>query len=483
MSKEGAADRVLSALKAWGTHPTSFQILESGYRYWFDPEVPAPGAVVAYHQCGAYRVAAGEPIAPKEAVGEVAARFIADGLSEGLETLFFSADEGFLEALRTMQSPPAVDAVMIGEQPEWNPAHYTTEGPERSSLRAQLHRATNKGVRVRTVTAEEIDHAPGPVRAEIEGVLRQWIDSRRMSTMAFLVDLQPFHQASERRYYIADHDGRAVGFLAAIPVYGRSGWFFEDVLRTPSAPNGTVELLIDAAMRDAQERGEPFVTLGLAPLAGIDTSEGPHRLMRRSLRWCHDHLGSLYSFQGVREFKARFHPDLWRRQYLISSPRPLGVGAFHAVLRAFAGGGLLSFGLDTLRRLGARVAPSTWSNALLALALLLVPWTALLASVDGDRWFGDTSIQAGWVAFDTLMIIALSTLAWLVRSRKAAARPVALLLAGATGTDFVLTAVQAANLHASVEGTAVLFVTAGVMGPLLATTLLVFLADASPRSR
>ena len=143
----------------------------------------------------------------------------------------------------------------------------------------------------------------------------------------------------------------------------------------------------------------------------------------------------------------------------------------------------MSFGLDTLRRLGARVAPSTWSNALLALALLLVPWTALLASVDGDRWFGDTSIQAGWVAFDTLMIIALSTLAWLVRSRKAAARPVALLLAGATGTDFVLTAVQAANLHASVEGTAVLFVTAGVMGPLLATTLLVFLADASPRSR
>ena len=42
----------------------------------------------------------------------------------------------------------------------------------------------------------------------------------------------------------------------------------EDVLRSPEAPNGTVELLIDAAMRALHEAGSRFVTLGLAPLAG-----------------------------------------------------------------------------------------------------------------------------------------------------------------------------------------------------------------------
>ena len=477
------AARVLLALKAWATHPTSFQILEAGNLYWFDPETPPPGAVVAYHECSGYRVAAGVPIAPPEAVGPVAARFIAASQTEGFKTLFFSADDAFLEAVAAVDDAPRLDVVVIGEQPEWDPARYTTDGPKRANLRAQLHRARNKGVRVRTVTAEELTHAPGPVRAEIENVLRRWLDSRRMSTMAFLVDLQPFHYAAERRYYIAEHEGRAVGFLSAIPIYQRGGWFFEDVLRVPDAPNGTVELLIDAAMQDAKGRGEPFVTLGLAPLAGVESQAGPHRLMRGVLRWCYEHLGALYSFQGVRAFKARFQPDVWRPQYLVSSPTPLGVGAFHAVLRAFAGGGLVAFGVDTARRWGARVSPTVWSAALWTLAALLIPWTVLLAGADGDRWFGDASIQAAWVAFDSLMVVALAGLGGLVRWRKPMARPVALLLAGATGTDALLTAVQAANLHRSVEGAATFFVAAGVLGPLLATGLLVFLADALPRGR
>ncbi|MDP6943320.1 MAG: hypothetical protein QF464_04150, partial [Myxococcota bacterium] len=176
-------------------------------------------------------------------------------------------------------------------------------------------------------------------------------------------------------------------------------------------------------------------------------------------------------------------PDLWRPQYLVSSPGPLGVGDFHAVLRAFAGGGLVAFGLDTVRRWGARLSPSVWAGALLTLALLLIPWTWFLSSVDGQRWFGDASIQSAWVIFDSLMVVALTGLAGLVWWRKALARPVALSLAGATGADFVLTAVQAANLHHSVEGAATLFVAAGVLGPLSATMLLVFLAMTRPEQR
>ena len=477
------SERVLSILRASGTHPTSFQALEPGYTYWFDPQAPAPGAVVAYRRWGRYRVVAGVPIAAPECLGSVTTRFIADGAAKGLTTLFFAADDAFLSAVRETKGAPRLDTVPIGEQPEWDPTRYTSEGPERSSLRAQLHRATNKGVVIRTVSEREISDTPGRIRAEIEQVLERWLDSRRMSAMAFLVDLKPFHQAAERRYYIAEHEGRAVGFLSAIPIYQRGGWFFEDVLRVPEAPNGTVELLIDTAMRDAGGRGERFVTLGLAPLANIEVQKGPHRLMRRGLRWCHDHLGGLYSFQGVRDFKARFHADEWRTQYLVSSPHPLGLSAFHAVLRAFAGGGLLAFALDTTRRVAARVSHGRWAAALLLLAALLIPWTMLLASVDGERWFGDTSIQSAWVAFDTFMVVALSTLAALVRFGHRAARPIAFLLAGATGTDFLLPAVQAANLHRSVEGAAMLFVAAGTLGPLIATLLLVYLADALPARR
>ncbi|MCA9523191.1 MAG: DUF2156 domain-containing protein, partial [Myxococcales bacterium] len=97
-----------------------------------------------------------------------------------------------------------------------------------------------------------------------------------------------------------------------------------------------------------------YVTLGLSPLAGVDGSPGRHRLLRRSLAWCYAHLGGFYHFDGLYRFKARFHPERWVPQYLISVGGPISILAFRAVLRAFAGVGLFRFGWVTLRRLVKR---------------------------------------------------------------------------------------------------------------------------------
>jgi hypothetical protein len=85
--------------------------------------------------------------------------------------------------------------------------------------------------------------------------------SRTIAPMGFLVQIDPFAFADRRRFFIAELDGSAgksagksvgrsagrkiVGFLGVIPIYARDGWFFEDFLRDPDAPNGSVELLVD----------------------------------------------------------------------------------------------------------------------------------------------------------------------------------------------------------------------------------------------
>jgi len=124
-----------------------------------------------------------------------------------------------------------------------------------------------------------------------------------MAPMGFLVDVQPFDFPEERRYYfVAERDGVVLGFLAAVPVYGRGGWFFEDFLRDPRHPTATAELLIDAGMRRAAEDGSGYVTLGLAPLAGRVPSwlAGVRALS-----------APLYDFAGLHAFKAKLGPDHW----------------------------------------------------------------------------------------------------------------------------------------------------------------------------
>ncbi|MCA9523562.1 MAG: DUF2156 domain-containing protein, partial [Myxococcales bacterium] len=234
-------ERLLTLIKRHGTHPTAFQALEAGLDHWLytaGPEREARG-VVAYVQKGRYRVVAGMPIVGAPDYRGLIAAFLADTDAAGERALFFSADDALQASIAGAPSTKVRDWLAIGLQPEWDPTHYHTDGPERRTLRAQVARAKRKGVEACAFDGRALADSGDELRAEIEEVIEGWLASRRMGVMRFLVDLQPFHHASERRYWVARRDGRVVAFLAAVPVYQRDGWFIEDMIRLPSAPNGT----------------------------------------------------------------------------------------------------------------------------------------------------------------------------------------------------------------------------------------------------
>jgi phosphatidylglycerol lysyltransferase len=139
---------------------------------------------------------------------------------------------------------------------------------------------------------------------------------------------------------VAEREGKVVAFLASVPVYARGGWLLEDLLREPSAPNGTAELVVDTAMRALAAEGSRYVTMGLAPLAG---AVGWLRLARDSTR-------ALYDFDGVRSFKAKLRPQAWEPIHLAYPEGGSANAALFDALAAFARGSLVRFGAETLMR-------------------------------------------------------------------------------------------------------------------------------------
>ncbi|MGE0402042.1 MAG: phosphatidylglycerol lysyltransferase domain-containing protein [Kofleriaceae bacterium] len=398
--------RVLELLRAHGWNATSFQILEPGFQYFF-----AGDAVVGYVDTGSAWVAAGAPIAPPERVREVSDAFVAAAKQAGRRASCFGTEERFSEIT---QWP----AMRIGDQPVWNPASWAEVVKSRKSLREQLRRARAKGVVVRAVGVDEL--APGTeLRAQIDELITRWQASRPIAPMGFLVQIDPFTFVEERRYFVAEREGHVVAFLGIIPIFARGGWFFEDFLRDPEAPNGTIELLVDAGMRAAAEEGVPFVTLGLVPLAGD---------VKPWLRATRKLGRALYDFDGLRAFKAKFEPSGWDPIYLAHPPRTSSMVALFDTLRAFARGGLLRFGLETFLRGPAIVVR--------AIAALLVVWTILLALPIGARFFPSHAWQYGWVAFDVALAASLFVLArrW--------TRPLANVVAGAVTLDAIATVAQ-----------------------------------------
>lgn len=407
MASDDPRPRVLALLHRHGWNATSFQVLEDGFRYWF----AGPEACVAYVDTGSAWVAAGAPVAPESELAEVTARFVEAARARRRRACFFGAETRLTDA-------SGLRRLCVGEQPVWDPTGWEATLRGSRSLREQLRRARAKGVSVRALAADEV-LANAPARRAIEDLIVRWLAAREMAPMGFLVDVQPFEFPEERRYLVAEREGRVVGFLAAVPVYARGGWFFEDLLRDGAAPNGTAELLIDAGMRRAAAEGSRYVTLGLAPLAGSVGAE---------LRAIRDRAAGLYDFRGLHAFKSRLKPDRWDPIYLAHPPRVAAPVALYDTLRAFARGSFARFGVETALRGPPLVVH--------ALAAALVPWTAALALAPG-RWFPGPWAQAAWVAFDVALAAALFALG--MRWRHA----LAVALAAVITADAALTAAQA----------------------------------------
>jgi len=440
MSSDAASrERVLALLERHGWNATSFQILEPGFRYWFDGD----DACVGYVDTGGAWVAAGPPIAATADLVGTAERFVAAARAVGRRACLFATESRFVDASQWR-------SLRIGEQPIWSPSDWEASVKGSKSLREQLRRARAKGVTIRALAPDEL--APGhTVRGQLDALIARWLASRTLAPMGFLVQLDPFTFPERRRYFVAEQAGEVVGFLGVIPIYARRGWFFEDFIRDPEAPNGTVELLVDSGMRAAAADGVSLVTLGLAPLAG---EVNP---VLRSART----LGStVYDFEGLRSFKAKLKPRQWDPIYLSCPKGSSSIRAVVDTLTAFARGGLLRFGISTLLRGPAIVFR--------VLAIALVVWTALLALPISTRYFPSPAWQWGWVAFDVVLGVALFTLARRWR------QPLADIVASVVTADAVVTLVQviAFDLPRSRGWFDHIVIVAAVLAPTLAAVLL-----------
>lgn len=310
----------------WGWNATAYQILNPG----MTRRLSAQGdAVVGYVTYGGYRVVAGSPVCDVARLSAVIEEFESATAREGLKTCYFAADE---RLARHLERRGPLDRILLGAQPVWNPTTWPDILARKASLRAQLNRARNKGIAVgRWPSSQATDHP------ELQRCLEEWLETRGLPPLHFLVEPETLGRLDDRRVYVAEAGRRAVGFLVASPVPLRNGWLIEQFVRGHDAPNGTTELMLDAAWRDLASLGSSYVTLGLSPLSRrAEVGSPPQPLwIRILLGWLRAHGRRFYNFDGLDAFKAKFLPQRWEPIYAITSERRVGLGTLWAISGAF----------------------------------------------------------------------------------------------------------------------------------------------------
>ena len=323
-----AIARAREIVLKYGWNSTSFQIVNPGIKRWFSD---GGYAVVGYVSASGVRVAAGAPVCPEDCLEAVAAEFEADAAANGQRVCYFCA-ELMMESLYADSAAHA--KFLIGAQPVWRPAAWPEIISANRSLRAQLNRARNKGVEVTEWPIEKARLHP-----ELAECLRQWLASKGLPPLHFMVESDTLARLENRRVFVAEHNGGVAGFVILSPVSRRNGWLFEQFPHRPGAPNGTVELMIDAAMRALASEGFDYATLGLSPLstrAHVEASDIPIWL-RLFLAWLRKHGQRFYNFDGLDAFKAKLKPERWEPVFALSNEPRVSFRTLYAIAGAFSG--------------------------------------------------------------------------------------------------------------------------------------------------
>jgi phosphatidylglycerol lysyltransferase len=331
LTRDVSRARVLVLKYGWNV--VAYQILNPGIYHWFSPR---GDAVVGFVRHAGYWLAAGGPICARERLGEVVLEFEADVTADGCRICYFGAGDRLYDGCR---NPPAHSVVALGAQPIWEPAGWPEIIRRHSSVRAQVLRARNKHV---TVTEWKVEHASA--NPDLQRCLDEWLSTRRMPPMHFLVEPETLKALTDRRVFVAGRTTQSgsnvpVGFLVASPVPARNGWLIEQIIRGRGAPNGTNEAMLDTAMRALAHDGAQYVTLGLVPLARHAMPAALLRnplWLRMVLGWVRAHGRRFFDFDGLERFKSKFDPIEWEPIFAITNEERFSPRALYAIAAAFS---------------------------------------------------------------------------------------------------------------------------------------------------
>lgn len=318
----------------YGWSSTAYQIINPGISLWFSAYKEA---VVGYVECYGFRIVAGVPVCSAEDFAGVVNEFEEAAQNEGLHVCYFGAGQRLANILE--QRGP-FDRILLGAEPVWDPPTWMATLTQKASLRAQLYRASNKDIEVHQWQPEQAENHPA-----LEQCLQEWLETRGLPPLHFLVEPDTLGMLLDRQVFVAEQNGEVVGFLVMSPIPLRNGWLIEQIIRGRKAPNGTNELLLDAAMQNLVHQKASFVSLGLSPLSHhIDITQAEQSLaIRFLLTWVRAHGNRFYNFKGLDAFKAKFIPDGWEPIYAITNEKKISMRTLYAIAGAFSGSSPLLF--------------------------------------------------------------------------------------------------------------------------------------------
>lgn len=263
-----------------------------------------------YQVQGRSWVALGDPVGPRADAEELLWKFRELSDEHGGRVVFYQADADSLPLYIDL----GLAAMKIGEEARVPLDSFSLEGSNRGELRTARRRAERDKATFEVVPVEGVPAIIPALRA----ISDAWLKDKATAEKGFSVG--SFSERYVRNFPVAlvRRDGEPVAFATLWPSAHKEEMAVDLMRFNADAPPGTMDYLFVELMLWAKAEGYGSFSLGVAPLAGLERhplAPAWHRIGNFVFR----HGEHFYNFEGLRRYKAKFHP-IWEPKYLVAPP-------------------------------------------------------------------------------------------------------------------------------------------------------------------
>jgi len=265
--------------------------------------------VIAYGRAGRVVITLGDPIGPAEEQPVLLARFVRVARRRGYFVGAYQASEA---GRADLAAAGLTRTFAVGREAIVDLASFHLRTPRRANLRHTVTRFHRGGAHVLWFPAGLDPEASGRFGPTLRALDHEW-HRRAGPAMGFTIGHFDLARLAQQPVAIAvDADGRPMAFVSFLATGGDGGYVVDLLRRLPGSVPGAVEASIVEAATAFRGTGAAALSLGLAPLDGLQLDDGP--LEQRLLAAFARLASPLYDTAGLAFFKRKFDPR-WSTRY------------------------------------------------------------------------------------------------------------------------------------------------------------------------
>jgi len=309
----------------YGEDSLAYLTLEEGKEYFFGKNVEG---FIAYVVVEKVAVCVGNSVCSKDNTTELLQEFQEYCKRRKYKICFCSITKEMAEVLRKR----GFSISKYGEEALINLSVYELTGSRTSKLRQKLKRAEKSGINI--VEYRPKEERDLKLEKKIHKVSEEWF-AKKNGRLTFTLGELNLDNPLGRRYFVALDEAKEVqAILMFSPFCSGKGYFLDVMRRTQNSIPGVMEkAIIDAAMLFKSE-GAEWVSLGLAPLSGIEIEKGKVTLLEKGMSFMYNNMNKHYGFKTLHEYKKKFAPTNWEPRYVAHEQNLLPFKVAYVMIKA-----------------------------------------------------------------------------------------------------------------------------------------------------